>query len=61
MLEGDGRKGYPEYCPYHAIHVGAASPEKPTELIKQLAKGGRLVVPVGPVHGQQYMMKVKFK
>ncbi|XP_065364174.1 protein-L-isoaspartate(D-aspartate) O-methyltransferase-like isoform X2 [Calliphora vicina] len=57
IVEGDGRKGWPEYSPYNAIHVGAAAPDKPTALIKQLAKGGRLIVPVGPDLGQQYMMQ----
>lgn len=57
-LEGDGRKGYPEHAPYNAIHVGAASPETPQTLISQLANGGRLIVPVGPEGGEQYMMQV---
>ncbi len=43
----DGREGYPPYAPYDVIHVGAASPEKPIKLLKQLANGGRLVCPVG--------------
>ena len=32
---------------YNVIHVGAAAPSLPKELIKQLAPGGRLVVPIG--------------
>ena len=44
---GDGSNGFPLYAPYDVIHVGAASPEKPTKLLKQLANGGRLVCPVG--------------
>jgi protein-L-isoaspartate(D-aspartate) O-methyltransferase len=43
----DGREGYPPYAPFDVIHVGAASPEKPTKLLKQLANGGRLICPVG--------------
>ncbi|XP_065363284.1 protein-L-isoaspartate(D-aspartate) O-methyltransferase-like [Calliphora vicina] len=57
IVEGDGRKGLPEHAPYNAIHVGAAAPETPTALIEQLAKGGRLIVPVGPEGGEQYMMQ----
>ena len=47
IIEGDGYKGYKEHAPYTAIHVGAACPELPEELIEQLDFGGRLVVPVG--------------
>lgn len=58
MKEGDGRKGSPDNAPFNAIHVGAAAPETPTALLEQLAKGGRLIVPVGPEGGEQYMMQV---
>ncbi|KAH8265312.1 hypothetical protein KR038_003919 [Drosophila bunnanda] len=57
IVEGDGRKGYPASAPYNAIHVGAAAPDTPTELINQLANGGRLIVPVGPEGGSQYMQQ----
>ena len=33
--------------PYDAIHVGAAAPSIPPALIEQLAKPGRMFVPVG--------------
>lgn len=59
IVEGDGRKGHIDHAPYDAIHVGAAAPTEPVELIKQLAKGGRLIVPVGPEGGSQYMQQVK--
>ncbi|RDB27964.1 Protein-L-isoaspartate(D-aspartate) O-methyltransferase [Hypsizygus marmoreus] len=47
MVAGDGRKGYKEGGPYDAIHVGAASPQLPSELIAQLKSPGRIFVPVG--------------
>ena len=39
--------GYPAGGPYNCIHVGAAAPRIPQELINQLAQPGRLFIPVG--------------
>lgn len=39
--------GYPSGGPYNCIHVGAAAPKVPQELIDQLARPGRLFIPVG--------------
>ncbi|KAI0763477.1 Pcmt1-prov protein [Trametes elegans] len=47
VLAGDGRKGLPEDGPYDAIHVGAAAPALPAELVEQLARPGRMFIPVG--------------
>ncbi|PWN91433.1 protein-L-isoaspartate O-methyltransferase [Acaromyces ingoldii] len=43
---GDGRKGFVARAPYDAIHVGAAAPFMPQDLIDQLAKPGRMFIPV---------------
>jgi protein-L-isoaspartate(D-aspartate) O-methyltransferase len=44
---GDGSLGWEEAAPYDAILVTAAGPRVPPPLLKQLADGGRMVLPVG--------------
>ena len=53
---GDGRQGWPEYAPFDAILVSAATPEMPPALFAQLREGGRLVVPVGPPSSQELQL-----
>ena len=43
----DEALGWPEEAPYHGIIVTAGAPRVPQELLKQLATGGRMVIPVG--------------
>eukprot|EP00330_Aristerostoma_sp_ATCC50986_P007355 CAMPEP_0114576632 /NCGR_PEP_ID=MMETSP0125-20121206/1366_1 /TAXON_ID=485358 ORGANISM="Aristerostoma sp., Strain ATCC 50986" /NCGR_SAMPLE_ID=MMETSP0125 /ASSEMBLY_ACC=CAM_ASM_000245 /LENGTH=196 /DNA_ID=CAMNT_0001765285 /DNA_START=39 /DNA_END=629 /DNA_ORIENTATION=+ len=56
IYEGDGRKGLEKYAPFDAIHVGAAAPEVPKDLLAQLAKGGRMLIPVGPSGNQDFLI-----
>lgn len=44
---GDGAAGWPEAAPFDGIVVCAATPEVPPALARQLAPGGRMVIPVG--------------
>lgn len=45
-------------APYDAIHVGAAAHPIPDALIRQLKPGGRLFIPVGPTHGDQWLEQI---
>ena len=44
---GDGYRGLPDDSPFDGIIVTAGALEIPSELLKQLKIGGRLVIPVG--------------
>ena len=49
---GDGSLGLPEAAPFDAIVVTAGGPSVPAEFVNQLGEGGRIVMPVGPMHNQ---------
>jgi protein-L-isoaspartate(D-aspartate) O-methyltransferase len=53
---GDGSQGWPEYAPFDAILVSAATPTMPSELFEQLQEGGRMVVPIGPPESQELQL-----
>ncbi|KAJ7031560.1 protein-L-isoaspartate O-methyltransferase [Mycena alexandri] len=53
---GDGRLGKSSEGPYDAIHVGAASPTIPEPLVAQLARPGRMFIPVGTL--SQHIIQV---
>lgn len=56
---GDGYEGWPEAAPFDRIIVTCAPDDIPQPLIDQLAKGGRIVIPVGKQFQTQYMVMVK--
>jgi protein-L-isoaspartate(D-aspartate) O-methyltransferase len=53
---GDGSQGWPEYAPFDAILVSAATPGMPPALFTQLREGGRMVVPIGPASSQELQL-----
>jgi len=54
----DGSLGWPEKAPFDAAIVTAGAPDTPAPLCEQIAIGGRLVVPVGPL-GDQSLVVVR--
>jgi len=51
----DGFSGWPTYAPYDGIIVTAAPLEIPNALLRQLAPGGRLIIPQGDNESQQLL------
>ena len=56
LRHGDGLDGWASEAPFDLI-LGAAAPERlPTQLLEQLASGGRLILPVGGERQQLIMV-----
>ena len=51
----EGSWGWPEHALYPAIMVTAAPEQIPESLLEQLAIGGRMVIPVGTISGDQML------
>lgn len=56
---GDGSLGLEAFAPYDAIVVAAAAPHAPEPLGRQLAEGGRMIVPVGGEGHQVLLLLTK--
>ena len=55
----DGYYGWPDQAPFDAIIVTCAAGQIPPPLVKQLARGGRMVIPVGGAFSRQSLMLVE--
>jgi len=53
----DGTYGWSDQAPFDRIIVAAAAPEVPEPLVQQLARTGRMIIPVGP-EGRQRLARV---
>ena len=58
IRSGDGMAGAPDLAPFDRIMVTAAAEEVPEALVAQLAEGGKMVLPVGPRHDAQYIVRL---
>lgn len=56
VIQGDGYFGLPEEAPFDAIIVTAAPGHVPSPLVEQLARGGKMIIPVGPVFSVQTLV-----
>lgn len=56
-MAADGYHGWAEHAPFDGIVVTAAIDHIPPPLLQQLAVGGRMVIPVGPL-GAQTLLRV---
>ncbi len=56
VMIGDGYHGWEDHAPYDAVLVTAAPEKIPQPLIDQLNVGGKMIIPVGSVHGIQHLI-----
>lgn len=59
VRHGDGTLGWAAHAPYDAIVVTAGGPQVPGPLLEQLAIGGCLIIPVGPSHYSQELVRIR--
>jgi protein-L-isoaspartate(D-aspartate) O-methyltransferase len=60
LVHGDGNAGLEKAAPFDAIVVAAAAPQVPEALLGQLARGGRMVLPLRqPGAGAQRLVLVE--
>jgi protein-L-isoaspartate(D-aspartate) O-methyltransferase len=49
----DGTYGWSDQAPFDRIIVAAAAPQVPEPLVQQLARTGKMVIPIGPENNQR--------
>ncbi|MFN0263575.1 protein-L-isoaspartate(D-aspartate) O-methyltransferase [Tepidamorphus sp. 3E244] len=61
LAHADGFLGLSEYAPFDRIIVGGSCEAVPEHLVDQLAEGGSLVLPLGPIGRSQQLTRVSRK
>jgi protein-L-isoaspartate(D-aspartate) O-methyltransferase len=59
LRKGDGYYGWEEQAPFDAIMVTAAASHVPAPLIRQLKRGGRMLIPLGSGFMPQHLVLVE--
>jgi protein-L-isoaspartate(D-aspartate) O-methyltransferase len=59
LAHGDGYAGLEAAAPFHSIIVAAAAPRMPEALLRQLAPGGRMILPLAAPAGGQRLVLVE--
>jgi len=59
VFVGDGSAGLAEYSPYSHIYATCSAPHIPDVLVQQLDKNGKLLIPVGRIYGDLWLVEKK--
>jgi protein-L-isoaspartate(D-aspartate) O-methyltransferase len=59
LVHGDGYAGLEQAAPFHSIIVAAAAPRVPEALARQLAAGGRMILPLCAANGRQRLVLIE--
>jgi protein-L-isoaspartate(D-aspartate) O-methyltransferase len=59
LTHGDGYAGLEQVAPFHSIIVAAAAPKVPEALVRQLAPGGRMILPVSDGKSGQRLVLIE--
>ena len=59
LAHGDGYAGLEQAAPFHSIVVAAAAPRVPEALTRQLAPGGKMILPLSAAQGEQRLVLIE--
>ncbi len=59
VIASDGYYGAPRHAPFDAMIIKEAVDHEPPVLLRQLKPGGRMVLPLGPRDGPQYLTLIE--